>query len=264
MQLWHSRCGHLGYQNIAKLVSRGRAHGLHGLKRDLAEIPVCDACERSNLQRASFKRTYTQHATQVNELVYTDIKGPIEVPTFSNKCYVLVFVDDYSGFVTTFLLARKSESLAPFKEYVVAAETKHNVPVQAVNSDNGGKFISPDWIAYNTSKGIHVRSTTPYTPEQNGSAEVRFRVLFRKVRALLIGAQLPKQFWGEARLTATLLNNISPLRRAEVTPYELWHRKESDYSNLRVFGISSVHLRHTNTFKATQANLHSRKTEDTR
>ncbi|GMF20513.1 unnamed protein product [Phytophthora fragariaefolia] len=206
MQLWHSRCGHLGYQNIAKLVSRGRAHGLHVPKRDLAEFPVCDVCERSNLQRAS------------------------------KKCYVLVFVDDYSGFVTTFLLAHKSEALARFKEYVVAAETKHNVPAQTVNSDNGGEFISPDWIAYNTSKGIHVRSTTPYTPEQNGSAEVRFRVLFRKVRALLIGAQLPKQFWGEALLTATLLNNISPLRRAEVTPYELWHRKEPDYSNLRVFG----------------------------
>jgi len=43
-------------------------------------------------------------------------------------------------------------------------------------------------------KGIE---TNPYSPEQNGSAEVRFRVLFRKVRALLIDAQLPKQYWGK-------------------------------------------------------------------
>jgi transposase InsO family protein len=236
MELWHSRCGHLSYQNIAKLVSRGRARGLRVAKRDLVDFPVCDVCERSNQQRASFKRTYTQHATQVNELVYTDIKGPVEVPTFSGKRYVLVFVDDFSGFVTTYLLAHKSEALTRFKEYVVAAETKHNLPVRGVNSDNGGEFISPAWTAYCKSKGIHCRGTTTYTPEQNGSAEVRFRVLFRKVRTLLIGAQLPKQFWGEALLTATLLNNISPLRRADITPYERWHGKEADYSNLRVFG----------------------------
>lgn len=118
----------------------------------------------------------------------------------------------------------------------MAAVTKHNCRIQEVNPDNGGEFISPEWKEYCRSKGIHCRGTTTYTPEQNGSAEVRFRVLFRKVRPLLIGAQLPKQFWGEALLTATLLNNVSPLRRADVTPYERWHRKEPDYSNLRVFG----------------------------
>ncbi|KAJ8579130.1 hypothetical protein ON010_g58 [Phytophthora cinnamomi] len=151
---------------------------------------------------------------------------PIEVPTFSGKRYVLVFVDDFSDF-TTRLLTHKSEALAQFREYVVAAETKHNCPVQQVNTDNGGEFISPEWTEYYKSKGIHCRGTTTQTPEQNGSAEARFRVQFRKVRALFIGAQLPKQFWGEALFTATLLNNVSPLRRANVTPYERWHRKEA-------------------------------------
>ncbi|OWZ15684.1 LOW QUALITY PROTEIN: Integrase, catalytic core protein [Phytophthora megakarya] len=236
ISLWHMRCGHLGYQNIARLVSRGKAHGLQVPKLDLTDFPVCDVCQRSNQQRASFKDTHTRHATRVNELIYTDVKGAIEVPSFGGKLYVLVFVDDFSGFVTTYLLENKSEALDRFKEYVIAAETKHNRPVQSVNSDNGGEFISSEWIRYCNDKGIYRRPTSPYTPEQNGSAEVRFKVLFRKVRALLIGAQLPKQFWGEALLTATVLNNISPLRRANVTPYERWHGKEPDYSNLRVFG----------------------------
>lgn len=108
--------------------------------------------------------------------------------------------------------------------------------MRAVNSDNGGEFTSPEWVEFCRQKGIDRRTTTPYTPEQNGSAEVRFRVLFRNVRALLIHAQLPKQFWGEALLTATVLLNISPLRRSDVTPYERWHQKDPDYSNLRVFG----------------------------
>jgi hypothetical protein len=111
ISLWHLRCGLLGYPNLATLVSRGRALGLQIAKRVLADFPVCDVCERSDQQRASFKNTFTRHASQVNELFFTDIKGPIEVPSVGQKRRALVFVDDFSGFVTTHLLVHKSEAL---------------------------------------------------------------------------------------------------------------------------------------------------------
>lgn len=58
IQLWHSRCGHLGFQNIAKLVSRGRAHELQVSKRDLVDfLLVTCVSDRTNIERHSSGRT---------------------------------------------------------------------------------------------------------------------------------------------------------------------------------------------------------------
>nr|GEW46910.1 hypothetical protein [Tanacetum cinerariifolium] len=44
--------------------------------------------------------------------------------------------------------------------------------------------------------------TAPYTPQQNGVAERKNRVLQDIINAMLISANLPKNLWGEALLTA--------------------------------------------------------------
>ncbi|OWZ03592.1 DNA binding protein [Phytophthora megakarya] len=215
--------GHLGYQNLVKLVQRGKATGINIPKKQLSDFPVCDECRRANQQRSSFKNTHTEHATQVKGLVFTDLKGPIETNSIEGNRFVQSFVDDWSGYITAYLLSYKSEALDRFKEYVARAENKHRTKINAVNSDNEGEFQSPAWINFCNSTGIERRTSSAYTPEQNGSAEVRFRVLFRKDRSMLIAAQLPKQFWGEALYAAVIVANASPLHRAEETPYERWH-----------------------------------------
>lgn len=43
--------------------------------------------------------------------MYTDVKGPIEVPTFGGKRYVQVIVNDCSGFITAHLMASKNETV---------------------------------------------------------------------------------------------------------------------------------------------------------
>ena len=77
----------------------------------------------------------------------------------------------------------------------------------------------------------------PYTPEQNGAAEIINRVLLNKVRALLINSNLPKSLWGEAILTATYLYNRTPSSSIRFkTPYELKYKELPNISNIRVFG----------------------------
>ncbi|OWZ06506.1 LOW QUALITY PROTEIN: Integrase, catalytic core protein [Phytophthora megakarya] len=197
-----------------------------GIRSDLETYEDRAALKKDGIAQTNKgcpSRTNIEHAKQVNGLVFTDLKGAIEVDSFGRKRYVHLIVDDWSGYITVSLLRHKSEALQRFQEYVAQAENNHGRGIIAVNPDNEGEFISPAWIAYCNKKGIVRRTTTPRTPEQNGSAEVRFRVLFRKVRSMLIAAQLPKQFWGEAVHASVYVANRSPLQRSEVTPFERWH-----------------------------------------
>jgi len=54
------------------------------------------------------------------------------------------------------------------------------------------------------------------------------RSITGKARALVIGVNLQKSFWGEAVLTATYLISTRPsntLKELLKTPYEMWHNK---------------------------------------
>ncbi|PNX90442.1 cysteine-rich receptor-like protein kinase 25-like protein [Trifolium pratense] len=52
---------------------------------------------------------------------------------------------------------------------------------------------------------------------------------------MLLGAGLPKSFWGEAVNIATYLINRCPLTGIDLkTPMEVWSGKPADYSNLKV------------------------------
>jgi hypothetical protein len=59
-----------------------------------------------------------------------------------------------------------------------------------------------------------------------------------RVRAMLSGAGLPTELWGEAVYTACYLYNRTPRRYGDLiaTPEEMWTGRKLDLSHLRVFG----------------------------
>ena len=57
-----------------------------------------------------------------------------------------------------------------------------------------------------------------------------------KVRAMLADAGLPRQYWAEAAVTASLLRNLSPAAGISTTPYEAFHGTRPDVSMLRAYG----------------------------
>jgi hypothetical protein len=91
-------------------------------------------------------------------------------------------------------LATRSEFYSKFIHHKALVENLHNSPIKNFYSDNGGEYISDQFKKYCEETGIVRATTIPYTPEQNGMAEVRFRILFSKARAMLIDASLPKHY----------------------------------------------------------------------
>ncbi|GBP08162.1 Retrovirus-related Pol polyprotein from transposon TNT 1-94 [Eumeta japonica] len=56
------------------------------------------------------------------------------------------------------------------------------------------------------------KTSTPYTPQQNGLSERMNRTLLEKARCMLINANLQKSLWAEAIRTAAYITNRTPTR----------------------------------------------------
>ena len=177
----------------------------------------------------------------------------MQLDSIGGSRYVLTFIDDYSRYVTTYLLKKKSDVLSKFKEYVNFIENSTEGMkvknlliwnhVKGVRSDNGGEYCSQEFMNFCNSKGISHQHSNPYTPEQNGVAERYNRTLIESVRSMLISAQLPLNLWAEAVSTSVYLHNRSPTSALQSkTPYECWYGQKPDVSELRVFGCVCYYL----------------------
>ena len=91
--------------------------------------------------------------------------------------------------------------------------------------------------------GARMEFTTPNTPEQNVVAERFNRTIIETVRAMIIWAELPQSFWGEAAMTANYIRNILPAPTNAHSPTELWDERKPSVSHLRTFGcMVTVHI----------------------
>lgn len=115
-------------------------------------------------------------------------------------------------------------------------KTQYGSVPKAFRSDRGGEYLGHDLRDHLKRQGIEFQHTMPYSPEQNGVAERKNRYLMEAVRSMLIDANLPNTYWGEAVMTATYLQNKLPTRIMQMTPYESWHNRKPNVNNLKVFG----------------------------
>jgi len=94
-------------------------------------------------------------------------------------------------------------------------------------------------------EGIKRHKTVPRTLQQNDLAERMNKTLLERVRCMLLGAGLPKSFWGEAVTTTAYLINRCPSTGIDFkTPMEVWSGKSAYYSSLKVFGaLAYAHIK---------------------
>ena len=89
--------------------------------------------------------------------------------------------------------------------------------------------------------GILFEYTAPGTPQQNSIVERAFPAMFVKVRAMMNAAGFDKkkryEYWTEAALTLTLLENVSVKMGETEMPHKKIHGSDSRYTNnLHCFG----------------------------
>ena len=196
----------------------------------------CVPCTISNLKIKKFGTRNNTIASKVLELIHTDICGPFD-PTIFGEKYYITFTDDFSRYLTIYLLKSKDESIKMFQIYKNMAETLHNgSKIIKIHSDRGGEYTSNKWKEFCEKEGIQISFSPRKTPQLNAVAESANRIVNWKIRAVLADSGLPKEYWGFAAKVCALYKNMSPTSKKEFTPFEYWFGKKPNLKMLRVFG----------------------------
>ncbi|RDX87961.1 hypothetical protein CR513_30501, partial [Mucuna pruriens] len=188
--LWHLRFGHLNFKSLSLLKK----------KWDEPPKELCEGCLMSKHTKSSFKSNIPATKALL-EVVYSDVRGPMESVSLGGNHYFISFVDDFSR--------KKGEAFEVFKRFKAMVEKQC---------------------------GYSIKLLLLIPPQHNGKVERRNRTLMNMARYMLKDKKMPKQFRGEAVSTAAYILNRSPTKSLnDVTPEEVWSGKPA-VSHFRVFG----------------------------
>eukprot|EP00253_Pinus_taeda_P035348 PITA_35348 len=130
------------------------------------------------------------------------------------------------------------------EEFKALVENETEKKIKVLRIDNGGELCSKEFEEFCKKCGIVGQKTTPYTPQQNGVAEIMNKTLMERERSMLSGVGLGQEFWVEAVDTTCYLVNRSPSSAFEdKTQREVWTGKKPSLSHMKVFGCDAyVHV----------------------
>ena len=191
-----------------------------------------------------------RRSKEILDLVHTDIAGPFNVESVGQNRYFVLFIDDATRYVETYLLRHKSEVLAKFQEYKVKVENLHGRKIKVLRSDNGGEYTGNEFRDFCKQHGIEQQFTVPGTPEQNGTSERYVRTLTEGMHANLFQSNLPPSYWSMALKYATLIKNRTWTRKmGHKTPVEAWTGTKPSLADVHPFGCMAFKQISPNTEK---------------
>ena len=99
-------------------------------------------CVEDKQARASFPSDGGTRATQVLELVHSNVYRPIKTLSFGGARYFVTFIDDLLEKIWLYILKSKDQVLNKFEEWKAIVKTQIGHKVKVLRSDNGGEYIS--------------------------------------------------------------------------------------------------------------------------
>ncbi|KAJ9552609.1 hypothetical protein OSB04_016654 [Centaurea solstitialis] len=228
--LWHCRLGHINKKRV-ELLLKGGFLGTF----DYKPFDNCESCLSGKMTKQPFNKE-NERATDLLEIIHTDVCGPFSHVARGGYRYFITFTDDFSRYGYVYLMRHKSESFEKFREFQNEVQNQLGRRIKFLRSDRGGKYLSDEFDNHLMECGIVSQLTPPYTPQMNGVSERRNRTLLNMVRTMMCHSTLPMSFWGHALETAAHILNRAPTKSVEKTPYELWKGKKPNISFLRIWG----------------------------
>ena len=87
--------------------------------------------------------------------------GPFDVPVRGNFVYFIIFIDDMSRYGYVFLMKHKSDAFERFKEFRHEVEKQTEKFIKVLRSDQGGEYLSREFLDYLKDNGIVSQWTPP-------------------------------------------------------------------------------------------------------
>ena len=96
--LWHCRLGHISIKRMKKLHANGLLESL-----DYDSLDTCEPCLMGKMTKTPFSGKM-ERATDLLEIIHTDVCGPINIEARDGYCYFLTFIDDLSRYGYIYLM----------------------------------------------------------------------------------------------------------------------------------------------------------------
>ena len=90
--LWHYRLGHIGVKRMKKLHADGILESL-----DYESLDACEPCLMGKMTKTPFSGRM-ERATDLLEIIHTDVCGPMNIEARGGYRYFLTFTDDLSRY----------------------------------------------------------------------------------------------------------------------------------------------------------------------
>ncbi|GJU19913.1 retrovirus-related pol polyprotein from transposon TNT 1-94 [Tanacetum coccineum] len=94
--LWHRRLNHLNFGTLNELARKNLVRGLPMLKYNKDHL--CPSCQLGKSKKASHPLKAENTNTEVLHTLHMDLCGPMRTESINGKKYILVIVDDFTGF----------------------------------------------------------------------------------------------------------------------------------------------------------------------
>ncbi|CAI7799021.1 unnamed protein product [Closterium sp. NIES-53] len=200
--LWHHRLGHPSLPRLrgmhSCLLVSGLPMSLPPLPRSLA--PPCLPCVEGR-QRAAPHSSFPSTTAPLQTL-HMDVWRPARVPGQGREHYLLLVVDDYTRYSMVFPLQSKAEVCSVLVRWICAVRRQ---------------LIA--WFQ----QGIRQTFTLPASPQHNGIAERRIRLVIEVACTSIVHAAAPLFLWPFAvQYASEQLNLWSHVSHPETSPTLRW------------------------------------------
>jgi hypothetical protein len=108
---------------------------------DYESFETCEPCFMGKMTKTPFSGTMEQ-ATDLLEIIHTDVCSPMSVEARSGYHYVLTFTVDLSRYGYVYLMKHKSETFEKFKEFQSEEENHCNKKIKFLRFDRRKEYLS--------------------------------------------------------------------------------------------------------------------------
>ena len=118
--------------------------------------------------------------------------------------FFVAFIDDYTW---ACLITKKGEVFVCFLKVTKLPERETGRKFKCLRFDGGKEYFFDQFSSYLQKEAIRREFLCRYTPQQNGVAERKNRMIEDAPRAMLEEKHIPKFHWAEAVRTTIYLQN---------------------------------------------------------
>jgi transposase InsO family protein len=122
-------------------------------KGTLEQVDTCKGCTLGKYTKSSF-HDRDSRAEAILERVHSDVCGPFSTASTAKHRYYVIFVDDYSRKCWIFFMQKKDQTFTKFCEFKALVEKESGKKVKALQSDNGGEYVSNEFKNFCAAEGI--------------------------------------------------------------------------------------------------------------